>query len=97
MFIVIINYLKPLEIVDRYLAEHREFLDQGYQKNCFIASGPQNPRTGGILISQMSDRQELEALLAEDPFLTQGIAEYQIIEFDPVKYHIDFSKFIRKD
>ncbi|CAN5288234.1 YciI family protein [soil metagenome] len=94
MFIVILTYIKPLDIVDQHVTEHRAFLEQGYQQNCFIASGPQNPRVGGILISQLSDRQQLEQLLKNDPYQIHGIAEYQIIEFNPVKYHKDFAGFI---
>lgn len=95
MFVVILNYLKPLDIVDQYLTVHRDFLEQCYQKNCFIASGPQNPRTGGILLSQLTNREELEQLLQQDPYKQHGIADYQIIEFNPVKYHKDFVGFIK--
>ncbi len=94
MFVILVNYLKPIEEVDKYLLEHREFLEHGYQENYFIASGPQNPRIGGIILSQLKDKKYLEKILAEDPFRRERIASYTIIEFEPVKYHGDFKKFI---
>ena len=89
-----INYKKPLDIVEQHVAAHRSFLDQWYKKNYFVASGPRNPRTGGIMISQLKDRQQLMAILQQDPYYINDIADYEIIEFTPVKYHQNFSSFI---
>lgn len=94
MFIILTTYIKPMEAVDQYLADHRAYLETCYQRNMLVASGPQNPRTGGILISQLTNRDALEAMIANDPFKQHGIASYQCIEFDPVKYHKDFAGFI---
>lgn len=94
VFIIKLTYKKPLEIVDQYLAEHRIFLDQGYDKNYLIASGPQNPRIGGLMISQLNDIQILKKFLESDPYFINQIADYEFIEFIPVKFHPDFSKFI---
>lgn len=95
MFIVHVNYKKSLEVVDQYLTAHRTFLDEGYNKNYFIASGPKNPRTGGVILSQLKNRDELQNILKNDPFYIQGIAEYVIEEFLPVKYHPQFSSFMQ--
>lgn len=94
MFIVDINYKKPIEVVEQHLVAHREFLEEGYQKDYFIASGPKNPRTGGIIVSQLKDKAQLEAILKNDPFFKNDIAEYHFIEFNPVKFHKDFVSFV---
>ncbi len=94
MFVILITYTKPLADVEQHLANHRAFLGKGYEKNYFVASGPQNPRTGGIIISQLKDREQLESILKDDPFLVHQIADYNIIEFEPVKYHPDFALFV---
>ena len=94
MFVIQLQYKVAIEKVDHYLLEHRNFLEAGYQKNYFIVSGPKNPRTGGIILSQLKDRAQLEKILSEDPFSLQGIADYEIIEFTPVKFHADFEGFV---
>jgi uncharacterized protein YciI len=94
MFVIQVNYIQSIDWVNKYLLEHRAFLDEGYKKNYFIVSGPKNPRTGGIILSQLTDRHQLETILKNDPFLVHGIAAYEVIEFSPVKYHSDFSSFI---
>ncbi len=95
MFIIMLNYKQPLEIVDEHLANHRSFLQEGYDKNYFIVSGPRIPRTGGILISQLDDRAKVEDILKDDPFYIHDVADYDIIEFTPVKYHKDFAPFLK--
>ncbi len=94
MFVIDIIYKKPIEAVEQCLAAHRSFLEEGYQKDYFVASGPKNPRDGGIIISQLKDRAQLETIIKQDPFYLQGIAEYHFIEFEPVKFHKQFAAFI---
>lgn len=94
MFVIQLHYKVSIEKVDHFLIEHRNFLDTCYQKNYFIASGPKNPRTGGIILSQIKDRAQLEKILSEDPFSIHSIADYEIMEFTPVKFHADFSTFV---
>lgn len=94
MFIIELTYIKSLDEIDKHLAEHRLFLDKGYTKNYFVVSGPKHPRRGGIIISQLKDRVQLENIIKKDPFYIHGVADYKIIEFNPTKYHSDFSLFV---
>ena len=40
MVIILGRYIKPLEVIDALLAEHRKFLDEFYKKSKLICSGP---------------------------------------------------------
>lgn len=96
MFVILLKYKKPIEIVDQFVAEHRNYLDTCYTNNSLFVSGPKNPRTGGVLISALTDKNAVDELIKADPYYQHDIAEYEIIEFIPVKYHKDFAKFIKK-
>lgn len=87
MFLLISRYLKPAEEVDRWLPEHRAFLDRHYTAGHFLVSGPFVPRTGGIIVTLPMERQDVEAILAEDPFVREGVSEYEIVEMKPTKRH----------
>lgn len=54
----------------------------------------QDLRTGGIIISQLKYREQLENILKNDPFHVHDVADYKIIEFSPTKYHSNFATFI---
>jgi uncharacterized protein YciI len=95
MFIILLKYKKPIEIVDEHLDSHRNYLQECYAKNYFVVSGPRNPRTGGVLISQLTDQAKVEDILKDDPFYIHDVADYEIIEFKPVQYHQDFAEFLK--
>ena len=46
-------------------------------------SGRQRPPAGGLIVAADVDRTELERIVATDPYVTEGAAEYTIIEFGP--------------
>ncbi|WP_322998666.1 YciI family protein [Castellaniella sp.] len=80
MFIVLLNYRKPLVQVNELLEEHRKFLDRHYASGLFLLSGRKEPRTGGFILAAASGRQALIEILAADPFSLHGIANYEVIE-----------------
>ncbi|MDE6588517.1 MAG: YciI family protein [Paramuribaculum sp.] len=86
MFIAILTYKKPLEEVDRHLQAHRDYLAEHYAAGDFIASGPQTPRVGGVIMMKADNREEANSIIAQDPFNINGIADYQIVEFTPTMF-----------
>lgn len=60
-----------------------------YAAGDFIASGPQTPRVGGVIMIKANDRAAVEAIIAQDPFNIHGIADYQIVEFTPTMLNND--------
>ncbi|MGL6030151.1 MAG: YciI family protein [Legionella sp.] len=96
MFIIQLNYITPTSEVDKYLQAHREFLDYYYKQGILIASGPMKPRTGGIIIAALTNREEVETIFKQDPYYLAEIAEYQFIEFTPVKHCDELKALIQK-
>ena len=86
MFIAILTYKKPLEEVDRHLQAHRDYLAEHYAAGDFIASGPQTPRIGGVIMITADNRAAVDSIIAQDPFKINGIADYQIVEFTPTMF-----------
>ena len=93
MIIIQTTYKASLNEVNKYLNAHREFLDYYYKQGVLLASGPQNPRTGGIIIAAGKDKSVIESIFQKDPFYLAEIADYQFIEFMPIK-HCDALKDI---
>ncbi|CAM4159834.1 YciI family protein [Pseudoalteromonas byunsanensis] len=85
MFIISLTYQVPLAEVDRFIPEHIDYLNEQYAKGYFILSGRKEPRTGGVIISSISERQVLNQVLAQDPFYREGLASYEITEIVPTK------------
>ena len=95
MFIVLLTYKTPISEVDKYLQAHREFLDYYYKQGLLLASGPMKPRTGGVIIALTKDKKYLESILASDPYHLAEIADYNLIEFTPVKHRDELKDIIQ--
>jgi len=83
MFLILLNYKKPLAEVDRFVDEHRSFLEHHYALGHFLLSGRKEPRDGGVILAQAKLRSEIETIVRSDPFFREGIADYEIVEFLP--------------
>ena len=92
MFIAILTYKKPLSEVDKYLQAHRDYLAEHYAAGDFITSGSQTPRVGGVIMMKAPNREVVDALIAQDPFHINDIADYQIVEFTPTMFCDDSVK-----
>ncbi len=83
MFVVLLEYVKPLEEVEKHLSAHRKWVDENYAAGRFVVSGPRVPRTGGVIMARVENRAALDAELAKDPFWVHGIAKFEVVEFLP--------------
>ncbi|MCO6565674.1 MAG: GTP cyclohydrolase [Apibacter sp.] len=83
MFIISLAYKVPLELIENHLSDHIQFLEKQYSLGNFILSGRKNPRTGGLIISPLKDKEKLLIILKEDPFKKHNLAEYEITEVVP--------------
>jgi uncharacterized protein YciI len=81
MFIIDINYIAPLEEVNKYMDTHAAYLKKYTEKDIFLVSGKKVPWTGGILIANAGSKEEVEKIIAEDPFHQNKVAEMTITEF----------------
>ena len=95
MFIINLNYIVPLEKIDAHMTEHVKFLNKYYKLNVFVASGRKVPRTGGIILALATSKEEIEAILKEDPFYTYKLAEFTVTEFLTSQVHPELKKFLK--
>jgi uncharacterized protein YciI len=83
VFVLLVRYLAPLERVDELRPAHVAYLQTRYADGTFLVSGRQRPPAGGVILARDVDRGELERVIATDPYVTEGAAEYTVVEFGP--------------
>lgn len=83
MYLLILSYKQPLSEVDRFVPEHRQFLERHYASGHFQLSGRREPRTGGVILVRAASRDEVLAIVRQDPFHREQLADYELIEFLP--------------
>lgn len=84
MLIAISQYTKPVEEVDLHREAHIDYIKKHILSRKILAAGRQTPPTGAVIIANNISLAEFKNLLGEDPYCLVGVAEYKIIEFNPV-------------
>jgi uncharacterized protein YciI len=80
--IAIIRYRRPLEEVVEVTEQHRAYLRELKDEGLLVASGPMDPRTGGVLLLRIPDDDVigcLDRVRDGDPYVTFGLAQYELI------------------
>jgi uncharacterized protein YciI len=81
VFIIELIYKADLAEIDERMSAHMVHLRKYYAAGNFLVSGRKIPRDGGIILAVGKDKQEIEEIVKQDPFCTQGLADWRIIEF----------------
>jgi uncharacterized protein YciI len=94
MFVVLLNYTKPLEDVDEHMGAHMAFVRKCYTAKVFIVSGRRVPRTGGVILARAPSKEDLVEIMDKDPFVKNGVATYEIIEFKTNQHDPEMKAFL---
>jgi uncharacterized protein YciI len=96
MFVIELVYKVDLAEIDAHMAAHVVFLKKYYASGNFLLSGRKIPRDGGIILAVAKNRQQIEAIIEEDPFYAHGLADFRIIEFRASQRANDIQKRIER-
>src|ERR1700761_2367199 len=93
--IAILRYRRPLEEIVAVTDEHRAYLRELKQQGLLLASGPFEPRVGGGLLFRVPDDNvngTLDRIRDNDPFVKQGLAQWELLVWNPVIGKEDLDK-----
>lgn len=85
--LALIRYRRPLDEVVANTEDHRAYLRSLHAAGTLLVSGPFDPRTGGALILRLPEGdvgRALDAIRDADPFWQRGIAQYELLPWNPV-------------
>ena len=85
MYLMVSKYLAPLDQVDAARDAHQAYLDGLEQRGLLVAGGRQDPPTGGVLLFDVDTEGAARELIAEDPYVTRGLAEYTATGWKPTR------------
>jgi uncharacterized protein YciI len=96
MFVIELIYKAALSEIDAHMAAHVMFLKKYYASGHFLVSGRKVPRDGGIILAVGANPRQIAAIVEEDPFIANGLAEARIIEFRASQRADDVQRRIEK-
>ena len=81
MFVLELTYTADLPRIDAAMRAHMKWLRAHYAAGHFLVSGRKIPRDGGIIVATGTDRDAVETIARQDPFVAGGLATVRVIEF----------------
>jgi uncharacterized protein YciI len=96
LFVISLHYLVPLEEIDAAMPRHTAFLDKHYKQGDFLVSGRQVPRSGGVIIARGKNREAVERMMRQDPFVKGKLASMDIVEFSASQMGKGLEKWMKR-
>jgi hypothetical protein len=72
-YAAIATYTSDASTIAKARPAHREYLTALIQQGKLIISGPFSDDSGGLLVYEAETAAQVEKLIAEDPFATEGV------------------------
>lgn len=65
------------------MKEHKLWIKKGIDDEVFLLVASIKPNLGGLIIAHNISYQALQQRIQNDPFITHGIVEAEILEIEP--------------
>lgn len=82
MFFVFLKFSTNKGQAPSHMAEHKRWIDQGFEDGVFLVTGSLLGKQGGMVVAHDTTREALEARVALDPFVAEDVVN-EIAEMAP--------------
>lgn len=83
MFLVTLRFGANKAAAPKFMDAHNAWLKRGFDDGVFLLAGSLKPAVGGGIVAAGIARAELEARIADDPFVAEKIVVPDIVEIEP--------------
>lgn len=83
MYVVLLTFGDKKSEAGQYMQGHKDWLQRGFDDGVFLMAGSLQPNRGGAIIVHNIARSDLEARVADDPFVAANVVCAEILEVAP--------------
>lgn len=83
MFIVFLRFSESRAQAAQFMEGHNAWIKRGFDSGIFLLAGSLQPNAGGTILAHNIARDDLEALVQDDPFVAMGVVSAEIHEITP--------------
>ena len=85
MFIVLLKFSNNEDRASELMDGHKAWIQRGFEAGVFLLVGSMKPMAGGGVLAHHISLEELQVLVAEDPFVVEDVVTPEIIEISPAR------------
>lgn len=87
-YLLMCEYLSPLEVVDQVRPQHREWLGGLQDAGLLVLAGRNLAKTGSVIVLVSESEDAARALSLEDPYVQRGVARYTVVPFEAARWGV---------
>lgn len=85
MFIILLKFSTNKASAGQFMDAHNAWLKDGFAQGRFLLAGTIQPKLGGAILAHNATLEQIQAIVREDPFVSEGVVTAEIIEIMPSK------------
>jgi uncharacterized protein YciI len=85
MFVVLLKFSTNKASASQFMDGHNSWLKDGFAKGTLLLAGTIEPKAGGAILTHNATPEQIQAIVKEDPFVSEGVVSTEIIEITPSK------------
>lgn len=85
MFVIYLKFTAEKARAAQVMEAHKAWLAQRFSDGVFLVAGSLEEGQGGAILASGEDRRALEARVAADPFVVEGVVVAEITKFTPAR------------
>lgn len=83
MFLVLLKFTERRALAASFMPAHNDWIRQGFDDGVFVFVGSLQSKSGGALLALDASMEALQARVAADPLVAEGIVSAEILEISP--------------
>ena len=85
MFVVFLKFAANKGEAPRFMDGHKAWINRGFEDRVFLLVGGLKPNAGGSIVAHNTTLEDLQARVADDPFVAEGVVSAEIAEIEPAR------------
>ena len=85
MFVIQLRFSTNKANASQFIDGHNAWLKDGFAKGTFLLAGTIQPKLGGAILAHNATLDQIQAIIKEDPFVSECVVAAEIIEITPSK------------
>lgn len=90
MFVILLKFADKTK-ASSLMAGHNAWLQRGFEDGLLLLAGTLQPAAGGALIAHGATQDTIEAFVAQDPFVAEGVVTAEILDITPSRTDTRFA------
>jgi uncharacterized protein YciI len=94
MYVVLLKFSGNKSKAPDLMDGHNAWIREGFEAGVFLAVGSLQPNAGGGILAHGTTREALDARIAADPFVVEGVVTADVLEITTTRTdpRLDFLK-----